>query len=181
MSEKTEERLKPIIDMLDRYIKLRKVLPKLFKVLEDKLKLQPVLIGGMALTYFGYERATTDIDILLSVEDYEKLKEEGEKFGIVHKHGNTFIFEGMDVDILEGDAEGDDLLFTKEVRNVEHEPTLVGFIFLKILAGRRRDLADIEELLKITELTQEQKKKLRKLLNDELYEVWLREFGLELE
>lgn len=181
MTQKIEERLKPVLDMLDRYIELRRVLPRLLKVLEDDLKLQPVLIGGLALAYFGYERVTTDIDILLSVEDYEKLKEKGEEFGIVHKSGNTFTFEGKDVDIVEGEADGDDFLFTRELREKGHKPTLVGFIFLKMLAGRRRDLADIEELIKVNELTPEQKVRLRELLNDELYEVWLREFGLELE
>lgn len=111
--------------------------------LEKEYGIKPVIVGGMAVQYYGYRRMTEDIDILISKEAYQKLEEDGKI-----KFGQLKIKPGIQIDVLtEGKDGNPDPEKIRELNS--YYPTIEGLIYMKLISGRMKDQADIVELLKI--------------------------------
>jgi hypothetical protein len=133
--------------------------------LEDN-DIEYAVCGGLALTIFGFPRATFDIDVLIREESLESV------FAIVGRSG--YDIKGLDISFKERAVEirrvskiDDDgevlsldlLLVTPAVEDVwENKMTVEwlgrpmsivsrdGLIKMKMLAGRDKDLIDIDRL-----------------------------------
>ncbi|HQU85641.1 MAG TPA: hypothetical protein PKY59_21075 [Pyrinomonadaceae bacterium] len=122
--------------------------------------------GGLALTIHGFARATFDIDILIRAESLEKAFELAAKYGY-DIHGLDISFKERAVEIrrvskIDDDGEVlplDFLLVTPFVEDVwETREKLIwqnmdlwivsreGLIKMKELAGRAKDLIDIDRM-----------------------------------
>jgi hypothetical protein len=129
----------------------------------DEVGAQIVLVGGVAVICHGYPRPTKDRDVLVDFRsanalanrlmddpDWERL--EVRQYAFLHRPTGVPVdflvsrdlmqlgspYQFPDVDKLETDGE------------IENVPVigLHGLLFLKLLAGRMRDLADLMELCK---------------------------------
>lgn len=119
----------------------------------------PIVIGGLAVSHHGYARFTADVDILLSRDEaailYRRLKSEPGWKRYAEGFKNTFFDVGLDV-CVEGDRTSprSEEVFPspREVRTVAVRPIpvidLAGLIALKVKSGRARDDADVVELFK---------------------------------
>jgi hypothetical protein len=123
--------------------------------------------GGWAMAIHGYTRATIDIDILILSEDLDRIWRLIQEFGY-DIEGLPLSFDNGVVEIRrlsKIDKESkklftvDFLLVTDGLRQVWKERCEIqmrdlkistvskdGLIFLKTMAGRKQDLADIERL-----------------------------------
>ena len=132
----------------------------------DDLNIPYAIVGGMALYYHGYQRFTTDVDLLVTREDLQRIHEELEGLGYVppfagSKHlrdTNT----GVKVEFLTtGDYPGDGkpkaiafpnpLDVREEIKGLWFL-SLPALINLKLASGisnpgRGKDLIDIKELI----------------------------------
>ncbi len=132
----------------------------------NKNEIEYAVCGGLALTIHGFPRATFDIDILIKAESLEKAYEIAAKYG--------YDIRGLDISFKERaveirrvskiDDEGevlplDFLLVTPQVEDVwETRQKLIwqnkllwivspeGLIKMKELAGRAKDLIDIDRI-----------------------------------
>lgn len=112
------------------------------KYLKKTFGINPVIIGGIAVHKHGYERTTTDLDILVSKIDYRKLVD-SEKI----KDGKLVFSETALVDVLVEGFEG--VPGPEQVRDGKSVfPTFAGLIWLKMCRGLARDETDVIELLK---------------------------------
>ena len=140
-------------------------LVELVKVLED-FGLDYALCGGVALAFHGHPRFTKDIDLLVREEDLEKVPAascgftvEGGRVPIrpgkpdepiIHRVSKISGSEILTLDLmlvnpgLEGVWNGRGVFEWKgrQVRAVSRD----GLAQMKRLAGRKQDLADIEQL-----------------------------------
>jgi hypothetical protein len=102
----------------------------------------PVVVGGLAVQHHGVERLTEDIDLLISRAAYDELVQEGKI-----KFGQLKIMPGTQIDVLtEGKDRNPDPEFVRDADTVF--PTFAGLIYLKLNAGRMKDVGDVAELLK---------------------------------
>ncbi|MDQ3713536.1 MAG: nucleotidyltransferase family protein [Acidobacteriota bacterium] len=129
-------------------------------------KIEYAVCGGLALTIHGFPRATFDIDILIRAESLEKAYEIAAKKGYDIR-GFDMSFKEKAVEIrriskIDDDGEVlslDLLLVTPKVEDVwETKETLIwqnrslwivsleGLIKMKTLAGRAKDLNDIDRI-----------------------------------
>ena len=132
----------------------------------DENDVEYAVCGGLALTIHGFPRATFDIDILIKAESLEKAFEVAARYG--------YDIRGLDISFKERaveirrvskiDDEGevlplDFLLVTPQVEDVwETRQKLIwedktlwivspeGLIKMKELAGRAKDLIDIDRI-----------------------------------
>jgi hypothetical protein len=130
----------------------------------DKLGVKLVAVGGVAVIRHGYERTTTDRDVLVSHKqakefgihlwdhpDWERL--ENREYAFVCKP------TGIQVDFLVGRdlmTLGQPYYFPEPDEVEKYEPVeqipVVGLhelLYFKLLAGRLQDLADIMQLVKL--------------------------------
>ena len=129
-------------------------------------EIEYAVCGGLALTIHGFPRATFDIDILIRAESLEKAFEVAAKYGY-DIHGLDISFKERAVEIRRVskiDETGevlplDFLLVTPQVEDVwqtrqkliweNRELWIVspeGLIRMKELAGRAKDLIDIDRI-----------------------------------
>ncbi len=122
--------------------------------------------GGLALSIHGFPRATFDIDILIRPESLERSFEIAQRFGF-DIHGLDMSFKERAVEIrrvskIDDDGEVlslDYLLVTPQVEDVWNNRITVnwegkamsivsraGLIRMKELAGRPKDLIDIDRI-----------------------------------
>lgn len=108
-----------------------------------RLNAQGVLhavIGGLAVAFYGYVRATADVDLL--VDDLSVLT--GQPLTI----GMTEEIDGVRVDYIAVSPEEPFLLDALESAKHEGVIPLHALVYLKLKAGRARDKSDVIELLK---------------------------------
>ena len=115
-----------------------------------------VIIGGVALGIYNYQRYTEDIDILVSKKSFPNLENLVGR-GYIYNESDKCLYlllkdNRIRIDIvLEGDNFGIILPNPKKVRQkiagiwVVNLPTL---ITLKLLSGRNKDLQDVLQLIK---------------------------------
>jgi hypothetical protein len=137
----------------------------------DDLQIPYAIVGGMALYYHGYERYTTDVDLLVTPEDLKRIHEQLEGLGYVppfagSKHlrdtANGVKVEFLTTGDYPGDGKPKEIAFPNPV-DVRQEikglwflslPTLIN---LKLASGisnplRAKDIGDVQELMKLRNL-----------------------------
>lgn len=113
----------------------------------DRLGIRYALAGGLAVGAHGYIRATTDVDFLVGEEAFEH-----EGTLVAFKAGVPIEVDGVRIDYLSPVSLGPQL---EEV--LDHPPMNEGLaivpievlIYMKLMAKRRRDIADVVELVKV--------------------------------
>jgi hypothetical protein len=169
---------------------LNEVLRKITKDLENK-GIAYNLIGAVALNQHGYRRFTEDIDLLLSREGLEKFR--NELVGLGYRpafEGATKKFrttaENVTVEIItEGEFPGDGKPKPVVFPNPSESETeidgiktlsLEKLIELKLASGmtaphRLKDLADVQEVIKIKGLTADFAEKLNPFVREKFLEL----------
>lgn len=123
-----------------------------------------VIVGGVAVILYGYERTTKDRDILVSYRDAKRLGEhlwdhpDWERLEI-REYAFVYKPTGMSVDFLVGMdlmSLGQPYCFPEpsevEIGGQFENIPLIGLhdlLFLKVVAGRPRDQVDVMELVKL--------------------------------
>jgi hypothetical protein len=149
--------------------RVQRALDALAKTLDD-LGVPYAIAGAMALNAYGYERVTTDVDVVLTREGLAKLKEKKVGLGYVEKfpgsHGLRDTENNVDIDVLvagefPGDGKPKPVVFPDPA-----SASLVGrhriialpkLVELKLASGmtaphRLKDLADVLELVRALKL-----------------------------
>lgn len=169
---------------------LNEVLRKITKDLENK-GIDYNLIGAVALNQHGYRRFTEDIDLLLSREGLEKFRHE--LVGLGYRpafEGATKKFrttaENVTIEIItEGEFPGDGKPKPVVFPNPSESETKIDgiktlslekLIELKLASGmtaphRLKDLADVQEVIKIKDLTAEFAEKLNPFVREKFLEL----------
>ena len=127
------------------------------EALEDFRKVQgsALLIGGIAVVYYGYERSTTDVDALYADGDSGILKRLDPYFEVVLKsesgwHHLAHRKTKVRLELVPAGALGTYGFIPgpKVVGGAQGLITLTGLIWLKLISGRGKDDADFMELAK---------------------------------
>lgn len=157
----------------------------------EKRGIDYVLIGAVAMNQHGYRRFTEDIDLLLTREDAEKFRKE--LVGLGYRpafEGATKKFrttqENVSVEIVTsgefpGDGKPKPVVFPNpsevsiEIDGIK-TVTLEKLIELKLASGmtaphRLKDLADVQEIVKIKHLTAEFAEKLNPFVREKFLEL----------
>lgn len=136
----------------------------------DELGVPYAIAGAMALNAYGYERVTTDVDVVLTRDGLAKLKEK--KLGLAYSEkfpgsrGLRDTENKVDIDVLitgefPGDGKPKPVAFPDPATatTVGHHRVvaLPKLVELKLASGmtaphRLKDLADILELVRVTKL-----------------------------
>lgn len=139
---------------LDEALNLLESLASRFNAVRSDLNalVDYVVVGGAAVTQYGWSRLTQDIDVLMDRKDYdtlnvdvfEKRPSENKAFGLLH-HKPT----GMKIDVLFG-GEGKFPSITSIGRseNDRHLVSVEDLIYLKTLRGDPSDYGDIYRIVK---------------------------------
>ena len=150
------------------------------------------LVGGMSLVLHGYRRETVDVDILLSKEGYRRFIETVVGRGYVPLFpGSRKAFRdaetGVGIDVLtEGEYPGDGKPKPVSFPSPSTASTeidgirilnLEKVIELKLASGmtaphRLRDLADVQELIRLGPLGSEFSERLDPYVRDKYLELW---------
>lgn len=149
------------------------------------------IVGAMALNEYGYQRVTSDVDVLLTADGLKRFKELHLGRGYVEKFpgskGMKSTRHGVGIDVLlAGEFPGDGK--PKPVRfpdpaTVAVEGTRVSLlpverlVELKLASGisaphRLKDLADVLELVKAARLPRELEVKLDPSVRAKFLELW---------
>ena len=171
----------------DVYTTLRNLARRL-----DDEKIPYAIIGGMALAAHGFVRMTQDVDVLVTKEGLEKLRQTmlGRGYvrafpGAVKSFRDTETHVRIEV-ITTGEFPGDGkpkpVAFPEPgAASLEHEGvriiTLEKLIELKLASGmsaphRLRDLADVQDLIKALDLPLKLQERLDPSVRDKFSELW---------
>jgi hypothetical protein len=169
---------------------VHEALQKLARAL-DEVEVPYAIVGAMALNEYGYRRATTDVDVLLTAEGLARFKARWLGRGYVEKfpgsRGLRDTEHGITIDVLiAGDYPGDGK--PKPVRfpdpgavavrgqRVALVP-LATLVELKLASAmstihRAKDFGDVVELIKHAKLPRELAKELDASVRDRYLEMW---------
>ena len=169
---------------------VQKALEQLVRVLDEN-GIPYAIIGAMALNEFGYQRTTVDVDVLLTPAGLAAFKAQALGRGYVEKfpgsRGVRDTGHGVDIDVVltgtfPGDGRPKPVAFpdpaTAAVRGARVAllplPTLVE---LKLASGmtaphRLKDLADVQELIRIQHLPRTLVAELNAFVHDKYLELW---------
>ena len=156
-----------------------------------QLEIPYAIVGGMALNAYGYERATSDVDVLVRREDLEIFKKTFLGRGYLERFpgskGLRDTNQNVKIDvILAGEYPGDGLEkpvafpdpAQKAVRGERFALLpLETLVELKIASGmtaphRLRDLADVIELIRVNGLGAETAESLDPYVREKYLELW---------
>lgn len=170
--------------------KVQNALNKVARLLDED-GIPYALIGAMALNAYGYERATVDVDLLLTREGLESFKKKHLGLGYVQKFpGSKGLRDtefGVTLDVvLAGEFPGDGLpkpvVFPDPAQVAvrgEHIALLPlpRLIELKLASGmttphRLKDLADVIELIRILKLPASLTEELHPYVREKYNELW---------
>ncbi|MGD0383518.1 MAG: nucleotidyl transferase AbiEii/AbiGii toxin family protein [Thermoguttaceae bacterium] len=156
-----------------------------------ELKIPYAVAGGMALFFHGVRRFTEDVDILVRRDDLKEIHQRLEGLGYFPLFSGSKNLRdaesGVRIEFLvTGDYPGDGK--PKPVAFPEPEPTSVekdgirwlalpALIELKLASGmsnpaRLKDLADVQELIRILNLPLEFREQLNPFVRDKFSELW---------
>jgi hypothetical protein len=156
-----------------------------------ELKIPYAIVGALSLNAYGYQRTTSDVDVLLRREDLEAFKKAYLGRGYVEKFPGSKGFrdanQNVDIDVLlTGDYPGDG----KEKPVAFPDPAtaavlgerfallpLSTLIELKVASGmtaphRLRDLADVIELIRENAIEESFSKSLDPYVQEKFRELW---------
>jgi hypothetical protein len=157
----------------------------------EQLEIPYAIVGAMALNEYGYRRVTEDVDVLLTREGLNRFKQHWLGRGYVEKfpgsRGLRDTENGVPVDIVvTGDYPGDgrpkSVVFPDPADHARRGSrvrllSLQKLIELKLASGmsaphRLRDLADVLELIRVTDLPLELAVDLDASVQEKYRELW---------
>ncbi len=156
-----------------------------------RLEIPHAIVGAMALNAYGYQRTTTDVDVLVRREGLEAFKNAYLGRGYVERFpgskGLRDTVQNVKIDVLlAGDYPGDG----KEKPVAFPDPAAKGvrgerfallpletLIELKLASGmtaphRLKDLADVIELVRVNRLERDYAEKLDPYVREKYLELW---------
>jgi len=169
---------------------VHRALSKIARLLDED-KIPYALVDALALNEYGYRRVTVDIDLLMTREGLAAFKERHLGRGYVEKfpgsNGMRDTENGVAIDIvLAGDYPGDGK--PKPVRFPDPETVAIReeemallplplLIDLKLASGmsaahRLKDLADVLELVRAAQLSEDFAVELHASVRDKYLELW---------
>jgi hypothetical protein len=168
------------------HLALRKITQRL-----SELNVPYAVAGGMALFFHGFRRFTEDVDILVTREGLDRLHRELEGLGYVPlfpgSKGLRDVESGIRVEFLvSGDYPGDGkpkpVAFPDpQQASIERDgirwlnlPTLVELKLASGLTapGRLRDLADVQELIRLLDLPADFAGQLQPFVREKYADLW---------
>lgn len=169
---------------------VQKALEKLVRTL-DALGIPYAIVGAMALNEFGYQRATVDVDVLLTPEGLTTFKAHAVGRGYVEKFpGSRGVRDaeyGVDIDVVlaggyPGDGKPKPVVFPDPATAAQRGARvallpLPLLIELKLASGmtaphRLKDLADVQELIRIRRLPRAFAEELDAFVQSKYVELW---------
>ncbi len=165
---------------------LRKIASRL-----NELGVPYAVVGGMALNYHGYVRATVDVDLLVTRDGLKTIHERLEGLGYLPPFAGSKQLRdteyGVKVEFLvtgeyPGDGKPKPIAFpdpdtvsitTRGIRIIN----LPALLELKLASGmtgrgRRKDLSDVQEVIKVLGLKEDYVEKLNPYVQDQFRELW---------
>jgi hypothetical protein len=169
---------------------VQKALEKLVERLEAS-DIPYAIVGALALNEVGYRRATVDVDVLLTAEGLARFKAEHLGRGYLERfpggRGLRDTEHGVDIDVVlaggyPGDGKPKPVAFPDPSREAERGARvallpLPRLVELKLASGmtaphRLRDLADVQELVRIARLPRELSAQLDPWVREKYLELW---------
>lgn len=169
---------------------VQKALEKLVSEL-DAGAIPYAIVGALALNEYGYQRTTVDVDVLLTAEGLTALKARALGRGYVERFPGSRDMRdaehGVDIDVVlagsfPGDGKPKPVAFPDPAAAALHGSRvallpLPMLIELKLASGmtapyRLRDLADVQELIRIRRLPREFADQLHDFVRDKYLELW---------
>jgi hypothetical protein len=165
---------------------LRKIVKRL-----DALGIHYAIVGGMALVHHGYRRFTDDVDILVTREDLDKLHREVEGLGYLPPFAGSKHLRDTELSVkieflttgeFPGDGKPKPVAFPEPSSVAENDEgicyvRLPELITLKLASGmtntgRLKDLADVQELIKLKKLPRNFGNDLPEYVRPKFLEIW---------
>jgi hypothetical protein len=169
---------------------VQRALEKLVAALEGH-GIPYAIVGALALNQFGYQRATVDVDVLLTPEGLQAFKAAYLGRGYLERRpggrGLRDVENGVDIDVLltggfPGDGKPKPVVFPDPALVAERGTRvallpLPRLIALKLASGmtaphRLKDLADVQELIRAASLPRELANTLDPYVRDKYLELW---------
>lgn len=165
-----------------------KDLKKAIKALTDLLKeynINFTIIGGAARSEYKVRKITEDIDIVVSKKDKDKMKKI--PIGLMRdvSKGRAKVFHlhqpKTKVEVIyEGEISGDGItglvyISPEKISELHNDIpfiTLKNLVMYKLSAGRLKDFADVQELIKANKLKRDYADKFREDLKDTYIELF---------
>lgn len=157
----------------------------------NELEIPYAIVGALALNAYGYQRTTSDVDVLVAREGLERFKESFLGRGYVEKFPGSKnlrdAVQNVDVDVLltgdyPGDGKAKPVAFPdpaeKAVRGERFALLpLETLLELKLASGmtaphRLRDLADVIELIRVNALKENLAEALDPYVREKYRELW---------
>lgn len=157
----------------------------------DELDIPYAVVGGMALFLHGYRRFTEDIDLLVTPDDLKRvhaaLRGRGylppfERSKQLRDTESNVRIEFLTTGTFPGDGKPKPVAFPDPLEAAEERGSikllrLERLIELKLASGmsaphRLRDLADVQELIRVTTLPQEYTERLDASVREKFLELW---------
>jgi len=158
----------------------------------DEANIPYVLIGGLALAQHGFVRMTDDVDILMTSEGLKRFKEQtlGRGYVLAFRGAKKSFRDtntGVRIEVITtGEYPGDGLpksvVFPDPVTVAVNQDgfqviSLEKLIELKLASGmtaphRRRDLADVQDLIRLLNLDETFREKLDLSVRDIYTQLW---------
>lgn len=156
----------------------------------DELGVDYAIAGGMALFFHGYRRFTEDVDVLVTPEGLQTIHANLEALGYVKPFAGSKTLRdaetGVKIDFLisgqyPGDGKPGPVAFPDpaDVATVIENSRFLAvpaIVQLKLASGsspgRQRDLADVQELIKVLNLPLELKDEIEPSLRDTYCRLW---------
>jgi hypothetical protein len=166
-------------------------LKKITRRLED-LKISYAVVGGMALTAYGHNRSTVDVDILVTAEGLKTIHEKLEGLGYVAPFAGSKNLKDVETDTkiefliagaYPGDGKPKPVSFpdpaTCAIEIDGHKfLNLKTLIELKLSSGmtggtsRGHDFRDVYELIRISNLNEDYSNQLNPYVREKYKEIW---------
>jgi hypothetical protein len=178
---------------------VHRALEKLVRLLDEQA-IPYAIVGAMALNEFGYRRVTSDVDVLLTAEGLARFKAANLGRGYLEKfpgsHGLRDTENGVDIDVVlaggyPGDGKPKPVVFPDPAQVAQKGGRvallpLSTLIELKLASGmtaphRLKDLADVQELIRVTGLPDGLAGALDPYVRDKYLELWRSVQGLAKE
>lgn len=159
------ERVRFLLERLADIVNQQDPTLQALRLVAEPLTVELAVIGGIAVALHGYERTTSDRDLLASREDAERMaaaleqdndwqRQDNKEFSFLHVPTNCPVEIAASGDPA---AEGAISYSFPKLSELAMSGSLEGvpvvslndLIFLKLIAGRARDHADIMELCKL--------------------------------
>jgi len=170
---------------LEGYIKDLNLTKKQIKKLLDEYNIPFVFIGGVARNEYARARTTSDVDILVSSKDKQKMlslpigyikcltKDSAKKF-LLHEPKTEL--EVMYSGEKAGNNKGIEFPEPQKIDNGNNVMTLLSLVEFKLcsglLANRYKDYGDIQDMIKENKLPKNYAKDFRKDLKDVYEDLW---------